>query len=356
MALAETVEALRREPLWATSSAARELFHSDMLQWLVQNEPAAFAGLFDLDTAGSYRCHRERGHLDLWVEAVSGGRGIVIENKLFSLPKDEQLDAYAKKIADRPAMAGCKQLLLSLTKPSWPDGRYGEWSWMSYETLGRRLNAAFSGRDDFAGMFAAHWGGLCRLLHELAEAVAVAGDDERYELEVSKRDHLDARLFAFAQLLRAYQLADRIRRSLDDPSIAVAVGLTRAKASVEAFTRYDEHFELGWQFQEGQWRLAVRAGQGAEYEGRPCHGRTQGSRDSRAAWAQASVPGHFCFDELDGAGIASSRAKTRNSFQHFDPDFTYRYRKVSSPTVAQLVAAGTAAGSRFKAECHPSAT
>ena len=353
--LAEIVSGLRAEPLWATSSAARELFHSDMVQWLADNEPEAFAYVFDLDAAGEYECHRERGHLDLWIEAHHGGTSIVIENKLFSLPREDQLDQYSRQIAARPAMADCEQRLLSLTEPNWIDGRYGDWSWMSYRAFGQRLVECFQGRSDFAGQFAWHWGQLCLLLHDIARSVAIANESEPYELDSERARILDTRLLAFAATLRAYQLADRIRMVLNDPRAEVAASFTHSKALVEAFSRVRPGLELGWQCQEGQWRLAARTGENSTYEGRPCWGRSAAHAEDRTSWVQTVFPDHFRFEELGEVGIDSQLAKTERLFQHFAPNFTYQYRKVGAASVGQLVAAGAATSRRILRSAAPSA-
>jgi hypothetical protein len=345
--LNDVVLALRAEPMWAASSAARELFHSDMIQWLAENEPRIFALAFDLDPAGSYRCHRERGHLDIWVEALAGGQSIVIENKLFSMPDETQLDGYEARIAASPTMAGSATRLLSLTRPVWSGGTYKRWEWMAYQVFGSRLLEAATGRSDFAGQFVAHWGKVCCLLHELASRVAITDESEMYSLDDDRRTCLDARLLAFAETLRAYQLTERVRSALADPRVKVVSGFTRSKAIVEAFAEVHTGFELGWQYQEGQWRMAVRTAEGSSHKGSPCYGRGAAAAQQRVSWALATFPGHFSFVELDDTGIAWSEARTRATFQHFAPDFSYQYPKVMAATVGELVAVGLATAKRI---------
>jgi len=350
--LAEVVEALKGEPLWAASSGARELFHSDMLQWLAKYEPEAFTEVFQLPAADEYCCERERGHLDLWIAARDGGRSIVVENKLFSLPREAQLDGYSEKIALRPAMAGCEQVLLSLTSPDWPEGRYGPWAWMSYRVLGERLVDTFSSRSDFAGQFAWHWGRLCVLLDLLRSAVSVATLNEPYELEQAREPLPDARLAAFAHSVRAYQVGRMIRIGLGEESlVAVAVDFTRSKALIEAFCQAADGIELGWQFQERQWRLAVRVAEGCEHDDRPCWGRGPAVAAERVRLVGERYPEHFRFDELDELDIENNMAKTQRPYQHFAPGFTYQYRKVSTATIGQIVAAGVATSRRILREC-----
>jgi hypothetical protein len=337
MSLAETVAALKVEPLWAASSGARELFHSDLLQWLAEQEPQTFAKVFGLDPSTAYRCDRERGHLDLRLIPEGKGRALAVENKLFSPPNEDQLQRYEVTFLNRPQMTGCRQTLLSLTDPGWPDNRYGRWSWMSYGTLGDHLVETFSERDDFAGQFACHWGRLCLLLDELRSVVSIDDEDEPYRLSDEVAEHLDKRLRAFADTLRAYQLHGRIRaRLVDAENVDVAVSFTRGTALVQAFSEGPNGDLLGWQLQGRQWRLAAMVPQDRQYGGRMCWGRDSDAGEARTLYLAEHYPDHFRFDELDAAGIEAVPAATQKAFQQFAPRFTYQYRNVLGPTVRQL--------------------
>jgi hypothetical protein len=292
--LAATVAALKAEPLWAASSAARELFHSDMLKWLAEERPEAFAAVLGLDSVPPYRCERERGHLDLRVIPEGGGRPVVVENKLFSLPNEGQLDTYRTTTLHQPEMEGTHFILLSLADPGWLGDRYGDWTWMSYRVLGQLLIETSSKRSHFPDQFVRHWGKLCLHLHALAELVSIKNEEEPYDLGTSLSTHLDARLKAFADLLRTDQLRRRIKDHLADEA-AVKVGFTRTYASIEDFPGSCDGDELGWQLHRcrpaRRDRCAAPASEGREGPARPGVRTGRGRLRSSARHTDGGRPG-----------------------------------------------------------------
>jgi hypothetical protein len=66
---------------------------------------------------------REKNSLDLWFRWPQR-RPLVIENKIFSLPHEKQLEGYATKAAARGEVPVF--WLLSLSDPSWTDNRSGQ--------------------------------------------------------------------------------------------------------------------------------------------------------------------------------------------------------------------------------------
>ena len=97
--LKELVAALAADPLFAASQSSKELFHSNMLAWYLRRWPQVrgrLAKAWDLrrDQNDQVVIHRERHHLDLMIE--SAGRPVlVVENKVFALPDEDQLRGYS---------------------------------------------------------------------------------------------------------------------------------------------------------------------------------------------------------------------------------------------------------------------
>ncbi len=134
------VGALKDEPLWHASMGSKELFHSNLLAWAVERFPEDMTKVLEpwLEPGNTTKVavYRERRHLDLVIE-LPGHQPLVIENKAFSLPDDDQLQRYGTAVA---ALAGAATLvLLSLSDPGWPDGKFAsegrEWHWLSYGAL-----------------------------------------------------------------------------------------------------------------------------------------------------------------------------------------------------------------------------
>ena len=148
--------------------------------------------------------YREKRHLDLVIE-LPGHQPLVIENKAFSLPDDDQLQRYGTAVA---ALPGAPTLvLLSLSDPGWPDGKFAsegrEWHWLSYGELGRRLNGVML-HGDFDREVMLHEAQLLTHLHELLDAVGVKSG------------------------LDWFQLPDEVVATLERANIADAVGKARA--------------------------------------------------------------------------------------------------------------------------------
>lgn len=115
----------------------RELFHSNLIGWFFDELPdiadAVFRPLAAAGEGSSRRVDRERQHLDLvmhWPDRAS----LVIENKVFSIPAREQLDAYASLTAKWKAEPSL--VLLSMSAPTF---ELGAWTHLSYRSLAARI-------------------------------------------------------------------------------------------------------------------------------------------------------------------------------------------------------------------------
>lgn len=123
------IERLDADPMLAMSQGSKELFHSDLLAWYLRRFPAVRKALLDawagapgpVADDGDPPVRREWRHLDLVVH-VPQRPPLVVENKMFSLPDERQLDAYATTVSAH--LSGEPSLvLLSLTDPGWPMGQ-----------------------------------------------------------------------------------------------------------------------------------------------------------------------------------------------------------------------------------------
>jgi len=98
------VSRLMEEPLTHLMLGHRELFHSNLLAWFFRYIPESADHVFaplTLYSQTPYECPREvlreKSNLDL-VFRWPGRRPLVIENKVFSLPDEEQLIGYTAKV------------------------------------------------------------------------------------------------------------------------------------------------------------------------------------------------------------------------------------------------------------------
>lgn len=126
-------EALDASPLFHLSLASKELFHSNFIAFLCQRFPQEMSGVFSdllgqrkqipVDTNGRGKgIWRERGNLDLDI-GFADDSSLVIEVKVKSLPREDQLQEYASKVAGRKT---CDLWLLSLAQASFSTGHGSE--------------------------------------------------------------------------------------------------------------------------------------------------------------------------------------------------------------------------------------
>jgi hypothetical protein len=93
------IDRLDADPMLALSQGSKELFHSDLLAWYLRRFPAVRTALLDawagapgpVADDGDPPVRREWRHLDLVVH-VPERQPLVVENKMFSLPDERQLD------------------------------------------------------------------------------------------------------------------------------------------------------------------------------------------------------------------------------------------------------------------------
>lgn len=135
------LQKLKESPMFQLSLGSKELFHSNFLYWLWKAEPDVFWKImehFDIKISDkdSLDVKREWNHFDLSIVNVNKEKGkiddvlAVIENKVKSVPRKDQLEEYSEKIATIDKK-GCKKILLSLIEPDF--SKIEGWDNYTYE-------------------------------------------------------------------------------------------------------------------------------------------------------------------------------------------------------------------------------
>ena len=344
------LEAFESDPLFAMSRAAQELFHSNTLAWLIMHSPElGFAALKALGGVGEarkpVRVWREKGQLDLLVQTQDLATNLVVENKLYSLPSQEQLERYTSKSlpwSAKPDPTGdpsTRYILLSMMEPTFP--LPVPWVHVGYHALADALSDASLDQGDDETPLLKRYVGLVKRLAELADAV-----DPRLSLDepfsmAALSGELDGRRFdGPLQKMRFTGLIQEVARLVDE-SLPFDVNITRSKGLATFTSPLSANRRVGWQLQEDQLRLCVLlddedlAGKGAGLK----QARAAAAAADHAKWFDFTVAEHMLGDML----LPTKGDPTR--WNHFDPDFVYRYRKVhpavSSAKLAQALAALT---------------
>lgn len=333
-----------------------ELFHSNLLAWIFETFPEqadeVFGSLVAGGAAGSgdRRVERERENLDLVMHWPDRG-SLVIENKVFSVPRPDQLDKYAGKMSKWKLPVG-GAFLLSPTRHSFLERGYSTgfqlkdgspivWHHLSFETLAETLELVFDGiPDSYEVETVRRYCTVLRALSALmARALIASTQDEAFLDTSSLAQTLPKQAVTGLMKARAAHVAARLNHELAEVGQyggAAESGMSHSLPQVSWFTRAtagDVEIFAGWQYQEGVLRLALILDH--------LHGKGTSAKWNRAEFARSN-PEFFSFEHLDEilgtTGVAvSSSSKAEGPFGHFDPDFVYRYKKIAGLSVQQLI-------------------
>lgn len=344
----QVCERLRREPL----IGQRELLHSNVIAWLVDNHRDIARHVFegwsrpepDHQDAPT---ERERFNLDL-VLHLERLAPLVIENKVFSQPDEAQLAGYTAK-ANAHYQPPPEYVLLSLSDPGWVRGEKAVggavWRHRSYGDLGASLELAakqVKGRGNlFARETLARYAKLAQGLHDIAQIVSEIDDQSTVAMPAEyAADLATIGMTQGFDKVRARAIANRLNRTGDG---AVAVGYSRGTPLIEWFAPVKgTDDEIGWQYQQGQWRLAVKVGSADNG-----NGRSPRDREVREGHVADNYQQWFDFADHPALGDTTRPAKTWGAFA---PGFVYRYRTTTPDfTYAQLADLHHAAIARARA-------
>jgi hypothetical protein len=346
-------EALEKEPLFHMSLGSKELFHSNFLAWFANRFPEQAAAVFrpwtvPIVAAQAGRSKREAVHLDLILH-LPNLAPIAVENKVFSVPSEEQLDHLAEGPLAKLEAKGTSytRILLSLMSPGW--SVYKNWRLLSYRELGEALRlqvASIRAADTFAGDLVEHYIVLISKLVELVDLLGTPRSDEPLLLNSRVETYLRrARVSAGVQKARASCMARELRKAIAEMGwfdIQVKYGFTKGSSLLQGFCHQEVGASnwvgdaLGWQLQGAQFRLAVITGvlRGQEH------------RQEREAYVADRYSGWFDFAPLvaiagtTGMIRASEMRGSRWIFQGYKPDFVYRYRIAAELTPTQIIELG----------------
>lgn len=126
------------------SLSSKELFHSNFLAYLINNDKTVLKYLFNdyvhLDWDSNVKVQREKYKFDLLISDSSNC--LIIENKIKSIPNFKQLQDYEKKSVKILKNLNKKYILLTVYQPSWLKNKESNsWIVLTYIELLRGLRA-----------------------------------------------------------------------------------------------------------------------------------------------------------------------------------------------------------------------
>lgn len=204
----QILDNLKINPIFCLSLAAKELFHSNFLEWLFNKDAGKFIAMVD-DLAGTglagnnpqggYHIYREKNSFDICIthkEKSKQGKekevyDLVLENKVKSIPYKEQLNRYVDDIK-KAKQENVMFILLSLAN-NFPQKeeieREGKWKIINYDTLREKIESHYGNSNIYINDYCK----FIECLHKLQE-IALKNEDEH--------------IFARAEELKPYRLHD----------------------------------------------------------------------------------------------------------------------------------------------------
>ena len=153
--ISQICKKLSNSYLFQASLGSKELFHSNMIAWLLEqtNNEGEYGKLealqlfgknvlkqdsfpkIDFDNKKSYSIKREKNNIDITIEweGENGKNFAFIENKMKSIPTHEQLEEYNKKIKDLLPKVDDEKIHKVLLTPFMPSIEYDKWENVTYE-------------------------------------------------------------------------------------------------------------------------------------------------------------------------------------------------------------------------------
>jgi hypothetical protein len=336
-------DALNSESIFHLSLHSKELFHSNVIAWFCEAYPAEATRVLanwipERDTV-VHRVQRERKNLDLVIE-LRGLAPVIIENKVFSPPEEQQLDEYSeKKLSelDNPSL-----ILLSLGAPNWQKSIYETglgsiWKYVSYRQLATALGEAIQDISGFDGDLLRRYVKFITLLQDLVDEVGQPGADDSIEVDTNTREILGSiRLHDAIGKLRARSAIAAVSRSMASQEglgeVDFHANFTNSQPLMEAFISCRNGDRIGWQLQGNQWRLAIKTAVHV--------GKSSELRDMRYDHVDRMYSDWFDFSEIStliGKSVSVNSTKEKNgTYTGYSPDFVYRYRNLPGLTLTEL--------------------
>ncbi len=340
----DVVTALASDLLYQLSTAGQELFHTNMLYWLLRETPSASAPVaaclgIDAPTNPEASIRREWHNFDLYVDTGTACRKLVLEKKLHSLPRAEQLQENYEKIpaAFRTNETVC--VLLSLIEPAFklPE----PWIHLDYADLVRPLRDSAAilrrGPDHRVTLEADLLDRYAQLVENLV-ALRVqysirAELDQPARLNDTERQRLqDARVLPLVEKLRIADLATLVTQR-NSNKFRIDIGYSNGTGIAQFFIEGSSGHTFAWQYQAGQMRLAVVL---KKTDDRSWVNR----RPERERFVQQQFSGFFEFEAalpIDASKLLGDYTGRRLPWLSYEPDFVYKYRPLQTGvTYSQL--------------------
>ena len=262
------IKDLKESPLYNLSLVNKELFHSNFIAWFGKTYPAHFIELIEklLDNekkwldGDKFDIRREFNHFDI---SVFEGENLklVIENKVKSVPTQNQLDEYKNKIKNE----NVQLILLTMNEQlhestSEQDNENIGWKIVNYRTLSEGLKSITDIDNDYhKGLLADY----CTYISNLESVIEYYTNNDKYFDKEKYTTLKDLGIHDVCGKREMQDVYNKLVKRLNDKGIAtnnsdvlVKWDYTNAKPLIEVKFKHQED-NVFIQIQGNQYRHAV---------------------------------------------------------------------------------------------------
>ena len=353
---------LEKSPMYQMSLGSRKLFHSNFLAWLFEAysdsieilgiEPSKFKGVL-----------REKKNVDLVILGENDEILAILENKIKDIPRQGQLERYAKFFANTK-----KGILLTLVPESFDLSQTkggSDWGWtrLSYRELARnieawRIRAKLEHRDS---MFVDEYCMMVNKICDIAEKhlnpdiiekrywfpisdreslAAIRFDDTvkkheaqlmASELEKRIQNELGKRLFEEGEETENGRITAFVGGALYNKTPCVTAGIVRDGSSKVCLMTQIQGHQYRRMISSSNFNFAKKSGSGDRYSSlQKC---IDESDEFTWLFASEQSPDGFRVQQWENPGPFKS--SMRNKLNGYAPDAVYQYIDISKGPVSQ---------------------
>jgi hypothetical protein len=327
---------LQLDLLFNLMASDKELFHSNVHAQIFVRNPRikeAFFSKFSAINSEQTKSLvlREYKHIDLFMQHPKY-YPLAIENKLFADLGDGQLARYTEALkALKSDWYGILLTLKALNMESISDTVKQKWTLLTYREFASFLNenTGIIDAENFEKEFLLRYIKLIEKLDLLASMLLPSNTDPRLELSLPMMGKMETSI----NKMRYRMITEEIRRGLHSDlklkSYQIDYGISHSRPFLELEFFLNNHNGLGWQYQEGQFRLFARCN---SLNGKGLHeARTKYALSNYREWFDFTriehlLPKDFVIRPIDPERLLK-----------FDPNFVYRYAKTTELTIDNLL-------------------
>lgn len=258
--MTEAIEKLKHSLIYQMSLGGRELYHSNVWCWLMKRDPAfirIFFPAFDPEKDKVESIQREWLNMDLVIK-LANQKNYIIENKLKSLPRADQLTDYTQK-TEKYCVLGkvYTGVCDTLTKEERKD-----WDFISYSDIAKGIEKQLE-CSSLPNEQKAQIREYCNNIYcmiEIANHALKSGENRLIYSYSAKLDDPSVRLQDLCTKLKGADFVDYLRKAfVHASSLKITLSFNRKNSTIDIY--YEAETEsspiLGIQIEGTQYRRFV---------------------------------------------------------------------------------------------------